>query len=137
MQSLGDKGRVVRGYIGTSVQTLTPEIADAMKLKGQPTGALVGEVEPNAPASKAGIKTGDVITAVNGKKVNDPRELRLMIGSMAPATKAHMEINRERHTKAFDVLLGEMPPGAADEGTELSSEEPAQPEKQLCSAAWR
>ena len=88
MQSLRDKGRVVRGYIGTSVQTLTPEIADAMKLKGQQTGALVGEVEPNAPAAKAGIKTGDVITAVNGKKVNDPRELRLMIGSMAPGTKA-------------------------------------------------
>jgi len=58
MQSLRDKGRVVRGYIGTSVQTLTPEIADAMKLKGQPTGALVGEVEPKAPAAKAGIKTG-------------------------------------------------------------------------------
>jgi serine protease Do len=129
MQSLRDKGRVVRGYIGTSVQTLTPEIADAMKLKGQATGALVGEVESNAPAAKAGIKTGDVITAVNGKKVNDPRELRLMIGSMAPGTKAHMEVNREGHTKAFDVQLGEMPPGAADEGAETSSEEPAQPEK--------
>jgi serine protease Do len=129
MQSLRNKGRVVRGYIGTSVQTLTPEIADAMKLKGQATGSLVSEVEPNAPAAKAGIKTGDVITAVNGKKVNDPRELRLMIGSMAPGTKAHMEINREGQTKTFDVQLGEMPPGAADEGTETSSEETAQPEK--------
>src|SRR4026208_814780 len=45
MQSLRDKGRVVRGYIGTSVQTLTPQLAEAMKLKGQQTGALVGEVE--------------------------------------------------------------------------------------------
>jgi serine protease Do len=129
MQSLREKGRVVRGYIGTSVQTLTPEIADAMKLKGQPTGALVSEVEPNAPAAKAGIKTGDVITAVNGKKVNDPRELRLMIGSMAPGTKAHLEVNRESQTKTFDVQLGEMPPSAAEEGTETSTEETAQPEK--------
>src|SRR5262245_27083966 len=129
MRSLRDKGRVVRGYIGTSVQTLTPEIADAMKLKGQPTGALVGEVEPNAPAAKAGIKTRDVITAVNGKKVNDPRELRLMIGSMAPGTKAHLEVNREGQTKTFDVQLGEMPPTAAGESAETSSEEPAQPEK--------
>ena len=129
MQSLRDKGRVVRGYIGTSVQTLTPEIADAMKLKGQLTGALVGEVEPNAPAAKAGIKTGDVITAVNGKKVNDPRELRLMIGSMAPGTKAQLEINREGETKTVDVQLAEMPPSAANEDTEMSSEEPAQPEK--------
>ena len=47
-----------------------------------------------------------MITAVNGKKVNDPRELRLMIGSMAPGTKAHMEINREGQTKTFDVQLG-------------------------------
>src|SRR5215469_5417580 len=95
MQSLRDKGRVVRGYIGTSVQTLTPELADAMKLKGQATGALVGEVEASAPAAKAGIKTGDIITAVNGKKVSAARELRLMIGSMAPGTKAQIEVNRE------------------------------------------
>ena len=52
-----------------------------------------------------------------------------MIGSMAPGTKAHMEINREGHTKTFDVQLGEMPPGTTDEGTETSSEETAQPEK--------
>jgi serine protease Do len=129
MQSLREKGRVVRGYIGTSVQTLTPEIADAMKLKGPPTGALVGEVEPNAPAAKAGIKTGDVITAVNGKKVNDPRELRLMIGSMEPGTKAHIDVNREGQTKTFDVQLGEMPATAAGQNNESSPEEPAQPER--------
>jgi serine protease Do len=129
MQSLREKGRVVRGYIGTSVQTLTPEIADAMKLKGQPTGALVGEVEPNAPAAKAGIKTGDVITAVNGKKVNDPRELRLMIGSMAPGSKAAIDVNREGETKTFNVQLGEMPATAAGENTETAPQEPAQPEK--------
>src|SRR5436305_10826361 len=54
MQSLRDKGRVVRGYIGASVQTLTPELADAMKLKGQSTGALVGEVAPNSSSQKTG-----------------------------------------------------------------------------------
>src|SRR5207302_10747847 len=62
MQSLREKGRVVRGYIGASVQTLTPELAEAMKLKGQPTGALVGEVAPKTPSEKAGMKTGEVIT---------------------------------------------------------------------------
>jgi serine protease Do len=129
MQSLRNKGRVIRGYIGASVQTLTPELADAMKLKGQPSGALVGELEPNAPAAKAGIKTGDLIAAVNGKKINDARELRLMIGSMSPGTKAQIELNREGQTKTFDVQLAEMPPGAADEDTETSSEETAEPEK--------
>src|SRR5437762_3702805 len=129
MRSLREKGRVVRGYIGASVQTLTPDLAVAMKLKGQPTGALVGELEPNAPAAKAGIKTGDLIAAVNGKKINDARELRLMIGSMPPGTKAQIEVNREGQTKTFDIQLAEMPPNAADEGAETSSDETTQPEK--------
>jgi serine protease Do len=129
MQSLREKGRVVRGYIGASVQTLTPELAEAMKLKGQPTGALVGEVTPKSPAEKAGIKTGDLITAVNGKKVSDARELRLMIGSMAPGTKVRIEVNREGQTKTLDVELGEMPAGVAEEGAEPSPEQSAQPEK--------
>jgi serine protease Do len=130
MQSLRDKGRVVRGYIGASVQPLTPELAEAMKLKGQPTGALVGEVAPNTPSQKAGIKTGDVITAVNGKKISDARELRLMVGSMAPGSKAHIQVNREGQTKLFDVQLAEMPAGVTEEeGPATSPEESAQPEK--------
>jgi serine protease Do len=130
MQSLREKGRVVRGYIGASVQPLTPELAEAMKLKGQPTGALVGEVAPNTPSQKAGIKTGDVITAVNGKKISDARELRLMIGSMAPGSKAQIQVNREGQTKMFDVQLIEMPAGVtAEGGPEASPEESAQPEK--------
>jgi serine protease Do len=129
MQSLREKGRVVRGYIGTSVQTLTPELAEAMKLKGQATGALVGEVTPKSPSEKAGMKTGDVITSVNGKKVSDPRELRLMIGSMAPGTKVQIEVNREGHKKMFDVELAEMPAAAAEQAPEASPGESAQPEK--------
>src|SRR5881227_1038819 len=116
MQSLRDKGRVVRGYIGTSVQPLTPELAEAMKLKGQPTGALVGEVAPKTPSEKAGMKTGDVITAVNGKKISDARELRLMIGSMAPGSKAQIQVNREGQKKMIDLELAEMPAGATTEG---------------------
>src|SRR5881296_1258147 len=129
MRSLREKGRVVRGYIGASVQTLTPELAEAMKFKGQPTGALVGEVTPKSPSEKAGMKTGDVITAVNGKKISDARELRLMIGSMAPGTKVQIEVNREGQSKIFNVELAEMPPGEAEQGAETSPEESAQPEK--------
>jgi serine protease Do len=129
MQSLREKGRVVRGYIGATVQTLTPELAEAMKLKGQPTGALVGEVVAKSPSEKAGMKTGDVITAVNGKKISDARELRLMIGSMAPGTKVQIEINREGQNKTLNVDLAEMPAGAAEQGAEAAPEEAAQPEK--------
>ena len=130
MQSLRERGRVVRGYIGASVQTLTPELAEAMKLKGESTGALVGEVAPKTPSEKAGMKTGDVITTVNGKKISDARELRLMVGSMAPGSKAQIQVNREGQTKIFDVQLAEMPAGVtAEGGPEVSPEESAQPEK--------
>lgn len=129
MQSLREKGRVVRGYIGASVQTLTPELAEAMKLKGQPTGALVGEVTPKSPSEKAGMKTGDVITGVNGKKISDARELRLMIGSMAPGTKVQIEVNREGQSKTVNVDLAEMPASEAEQGAETTPEDGAQPEK--------
>src|SRR6266496_1383911 len=129
MQSLREKGRVIRGYIGTSVQTLTPELADAMKLKAQVSGALVGEVSPKSPAEKAGIKTGDVITSVNGKKIGDARELRLMIGSMSPGTKVQIEVNREGQKKTLGVDLVEMPAAAMQPATETSPEESAPPEK--------
>src|SRR5438132_9261986 len=129
MQSLREKGRVIRGYIGTSVQTLTPELAEAMKLKGEPSGALVGEVTPKSPSEKAGMKTGDVITSVNGKKIGDARELRLMIGSMSPGTKVQIEVNREGQKKMFGVDLVEMPAAATQPATGASPEESVPPEK--------
>jgi serine protease Do len=98
-------------------------------INGQPSGALVGEVEPNAPAAKAGIKTGDLIMLVNGKKVSDARELRLMIGSMPPGTRVQIAVNRDGQTKAFEVQLAEMPSGAAQEGAESAHEENPEPEK--------
>ena len=100
-----------------------------MKLKAQVSGALVGEVSPKSPAEKAGIKTGDVITSVNGKKIGDAHELRLMIGSMSPGTKVQIEVNRGGQKKTLDVDLVEMPAAAIQPATEASSEESAQPEK--------
>src|SRR5437763_6010673 len=131
VQGLREKGRVVRGYIGASVQTLTPELADALKFKGQPTGGLVGEVTPKSPSEKAGIKTGDVITSVNGNKVSDANDLRLMVGSMAPGSEAQLEVNREGQPKTFELQLAEMPPGTTQEGGPEASPEDTtqQPEK--------
>lgn len=129
MQSLRDKGRVIRGYIGVTVQTLTPDLADAFKLKSGMNGALVGEITPNSPAGKAGIKGGDIITAINGKKINDARELRLMIGAMAPGTKIHLDVDRGSETKSFDVDLAEMPMAKNQTASESPTEDNAVPEK--------
>jgi serine protease Do len=108
MPSLREKGRVVRGYIGTLLQPLTPELSAALKLQ-EDSGALVGEVAPKSPAEKAGIKSGDVITEVNGKKIMDARELRMLVGAMAPGTKAKIQVVREDGKKTFEVDLIEMP----------------------------
>jgi serine protease Do len=128
MKSLREHGRVIRGYIGTTVQTLTPDLADAMKLPESTTGALVGQVEPHTPAEKAGLKSGDVITAVNGKNVTGARQLRLAIGSMAPGTKVQLDVNRGGQKKTFHVELAELP-AKLNAPPESSGGQNAQPEK--------
>ncbi|TLD40871.1 MAG: HtrA protease/chaperone protein [Candidatus Jettenia ecosi] len=81
VSQLKEKGSVVRGWIGVSVQTVTPEIADFFKLKG-PKGVLVGDIIPGGPADKAGIKRGDIIINFDGKEIKDVSDLpRLVAGT--------------------------------------------------------
>lgn len=107
-QSLHEKGRVVRGYLGTIIQPLTPELAKLLKLPEDTTGALISQVEPNGPADKAGIKEGDLITSVDGKKVPDSRQLRLMISEMAPAAKVTLNVMRDGKDREITATLGEL-----------------------------
>lgn len=108
LKSIRATGRVVRGYLGTVIQPVTPELAAAFNLK-ETTGALVSDVSPGSPAEKAGIQHGDVITTLDGKKVEGPRELRLMIGAMQPGTKTVLKLLRNGQEKEVTVTLGELP----------------------------
>ena len=108
LKSIRETGRVIRGYLGTVIQPVTPELASAFNLK-EATGALVSDVSPGSPADKAGIQHGDVITTLDAKKVEGPRELRLMIGGMQPGTKAVMKLLRNGQEKEVTVTLGELP----------------------------
>ena len=89
---LRDKGSVTRGWIGVQIQPLTPDLADSMGLK-QTTGALVSEPQPDSPAVKAGIQSGDVITSVDGAAIHDARELARRIGTMAPGTSIKLGVD--------------------------------------------
>lgn len=108
MQSILEKGRVVRGHLGVVVQPLTDELAATFGLK-ESGGALVTEVIPQSPAAKSGVHEGDVITQVNGHKITDPRDLHLTVGSMQPGTKVEIKFLRDVQEKSAEVELGELP----------------------------
>jgi len=105
---LKDHGHVTRGWIGVQIQTVTPDIADSLGLK-KAQGALVAEPQANSPASKAGIKAGDVITQVNGQPVKDSRDLAKKIGAMAPGTKIDLTMIHDGSEKSVSLTLGQLP----------------------------
>ena len=82
---LKDKGKVTRGWIGVQIQEVTPDLAEDLGLKAA-RGALVAEPQADGPALKAGIESGDVIVAINGKDVSDFREVASTISGLAPGT---------------------------------------------------
>lgn len=105
---LKEKGSVTRGWIGVQIQPVTRDIADSMGLKTT-DGALVAEPQPGSPAVKAGVKAGDVITAVNGEKIGNARELARRIGTMAPGNSVKLTLLQDGSEKTVNVTLGELP----------------------------
>jgi serine protease Do len=105
---LKDKGVVSRGWIGVQIQPITAEIAEGLGMKAS-EGALVAEPQAGSPAAKAGIDSGDVITAVNGHAVKDARDLARQIGAMAPGSDAKLSVWRKGEEKSFTLTLGELP----------------------------
>jgi len=115
MDQLVAHGKVVRGYLGLFPQDVTPALAKQFGLS-QPTGALVAEVEADTPASRAGLKRGDVILAVNGQDVTSANELRLRISQTPPGTNVKLQISRDGKTQDVNVALGELPEKAEKTG---------------------
>ena len=115
MDQLVAHGKVVRGYLGLFPQDVTPALAKQFGLS-QPTGALVAEVEADTPASRAGLKRGDVILAVNGQDVTSANDLRLRISQTPPGTNVKLQISRDGKTQDVNVALGELPEKAEKSG---------------------
>jgi serine protease Do len=109
MEQIVKHGKVSRGFMGVSIQPVNSDIARQFKLPGEPRGALVGDVTPDSPADKAGIKAGDIITEVNGARVVDSANLRVRIASMQPGTTARLKLYREGQEREINVVLGSQP----------------------------
>ena len=113
---LKDRGHVTRGWLGIKEQQVTADIAEGLGLK-EPKGALVDEADPAGPAGKAGIRSGDLITAVDGATINDPRELAQKVGAMAPGSAVTVSILRNGAPQDLTLNLATMPeerPAAAE-----------------------
>jgi serine protease Do len=109
MDQITKEGKVSRGFLGVSLeQDLSTSLARKLGLPNT-AGALVNDVEPNSPAAKAGIKSEDFVTELNGKKVTDMRQLRLAIAQLAPGTKATVKVLRDGKEKSITATLGTFP----------------------------
>jgi serine protease Do len=114
MDRLIESGKVVRGYLGISIQALTPELAKEFNLPDESSGVLVGGLTPNSSAGRAGLEDGDVIIEFNAKKVTDPRSLQLLVAQMPPGSKVTLRVlrgtsGRKPGEKTLTATLAELP----------------------------
>ncbi|TYR34275.1 Do family serine endopeptidase [Mesorhizobium microcysteis] len=106
--TLVESGAVLRGWLGVQIQPVTAEIAESIGLEGT-RGALVSDAQADGPARDAGIRAGDVITAVNDREVASPRELARIVGNYAPDTKVDVTLWRGGAQETVSVALGQLP----------------------------
>ncbi len=106
-EQLRASGRVSRGRIGVQIDQVTKEVAESIGL-GKPQGALVRAVETGAPAAKAGVEPGDIITRFDGKVVEKSSDLPRMVGATKPGTRASLSVFRRGATKELTVTIAEI-----------------------------
>ena len=104
---LRSSGKVTRGRIGVQIEQVSKEVAESIGL-GKAQGALVRGVESGAPAEKAGIEAGDIITKFDGKIIEKSSDLPRMVGNVKPGTKAMVTVFRRGTSKEFSVVIAEI-----------------------------
>ena len=122
VDALEHGGVVKRGYLGVQIQAVTPDLANGLGLSAA-RGALVDRVMPGEPAAAAGLKTGDVITKLNGEPVTDSADLMRRIGAMKPGEKADIAYFRDGSEKTAEITLAAL----QNEKTASVSDEQASP----------
>lgn len=123
MDQLVDKGKVTRGWLGVTIQELTPELSQKFGLKNE-KGALVGDVAKGSPAEKSGIKRGDIILEYDSRKISDVGNLRNMVARSRINSEIPITILRSGKEYVVKVMIVELPrdiaeatPGSAPEDT--------------------
>jgi len=124
-----EHGEITRGWLGVSIQTVTPEIAQTIGLD-RPTGAIVAEVFEDSPAAAAGIVPGDVILGVGDREIQSSRDLARVVADIAPGSASDLTVHRDRREQTVAVEIGTMPenPRLAGLPEEDQAEPQAEPE---------
>ncbi len=107
---LREFGETRRGWLGVRIQTVTPEIAESLKLD-EPSGALVADVTAGGPAAAAGIRSGDVVLRFNGRKIDAMRDLPRIVAETPVGADAAVEVWRDGETVPVPVALGRLEEG--------------------------
>ncbi len=101
-------GEVKRGALGITAQALTPQLAEAFGVDSR-SGVVIGSVQPGSPAEDAGLQPGDVITAIDGRRVRDLQGVRNRIGLVRLGQQLTVEIVRDKQPQSIDVTVGALP----------------------------
>ncbi len=112
MEQILAHGKVVRGYLGVTIQSVDPDMAKAFGLS-HGGGALIADARSGSPAAKGGLERGDVILEMDGQAVNGPDDLSVRVSEMAPGTVVHFKVFRNGQDHDIAVTLGEFPAESA------------------------
>ncbi|TFW70915.1 2-alkenal reductase [Methylotenera oryzisoli] len=115
MEQIAAQGNVTRGWIGIEAQDITPELAESFRLN-KAQGALIAGVLKHSPADRAGLRSGDILVAIEGKPVTDSGSMLNLIAALQPNQKATLQIVRDGNIANIAIIIGKRPkPVAAPE----------------------
>jgi serine protease Do len=106
VDALIKNGVVHHGYLGVGLNDVTPDNAKFFNLTGN-SGALIASVTPDSPASRGGLKQGDVVTGVNGQPVQSASDLQVVVAEDAPGSKIQLDVVRNGHPEKLELTVGE------------------------------
>lgn len=108
-QQLKENGRVIRGFVGIGIQPVTPALKSALSLPEGVQGVLVSALMPQGPAEQAGLRLGDVVTAINGTRVESSRQLLNLVAALEVSHQANFSVLRNGKTTELKVTIVERP----------------------------
>jgi serine protease Do len=116
-------GKVEHGYLGISINGVTPANAHFFSLQDA-RGAIVAQITPDSPASRGGLRTGDVISEINGQKIENGGDLQVAVSEMTPGTKASFGVIRDGKPVTLELTVGQFHANNAEEASSEGDDSP-------------